>query len=232
MTVYEQLAEYCDCLTAIVEDGDITSLGERAMDELIALVSSYTCWMQRPCETFLQSDRREVIDLKDCLDDCAIFEFEPFYTPFVRESFVFNLIEQNGITETSTPISTFIYSEADEKFRMELPLPSCKCRKPQCGCASTYKLVVDYVAGYEEIPECLLPFFCEALQMVLDRNKCDCEECQECDRPLSSRNEFDYTKLEDRLKEQVLDVLTAQYFRGLSMISLCKQRNYMWSVVV
>lgn len=232
MTVYEQLTEYCDCLTVIVDDEEQSTFTDKAVDELIALISTYTCWAQKPCETFLQSERKEVIDLKDCLEECDIFEYEPFYAPFEVDSFTFTLIEQNGITETSTPISTYIYSEADEKFRLGLPLPTCKCRKPKCGCESKYKLVVDYVAGYEEIPECLLPLFCEALLLIQEKNKCDCEECQECDRPITSRGEFDYTKLDDRMKEHLIEVLTSQYFRQLSLISLCRQRNTLWGVVV
>ena len=46
--------------------------------ELITLISTYTCWAQSPCETFLLSERREVVDIPDCIKDCDVFEFEPF----------------------------------------------------------------------------------------------------------------------------------------------------------
>ena len=231
MTIIEQLTEYCDCLTREVDGEAFPNFTERDVYELVNLISSYTCWAQHPCETFLQGERREVVDVPDCGCDCDIFEFEPFFFPFDPESFVFTLVEQNGITETHTPVSTYIYSEADEKFRLELPLPDCRCR-PKCGCRSKYKLIVTYVAGYEEIPECLLPIFCEALQWVIDKNECDCEKCQDCENKYPDSNQIDYTSLTGRLQEHFLTVLTHQYFRQLSLISLCQARHSLWGVVV
>lgn len=231
MTILEQLTEYCDCLTREVDGSSVANFSAREVNELIMLISSYTCWSQTPCETFLQSERKEVKDVPSCVKDCDIYEFEPFYKPFDPESFVFTLVEQNGITETLTPISTYIYSEADEKFRLELPLPTCKCEDP-CGCKSKFKLMVTYVAGYEELPDCLLPVFCEALKWVIDRNKCDCEACNDCENKYAETHEIDYTKLTGRLQEHFLTVLTIQYFRQLSLISLCRSRSELWGVVV
>lgn len=222
MTIYDQLKEYCDCI----------DVNERDVDELINLISSYTCWMQKPCETFLQAERKEVKDLPDCVCDCDIYEFEPFYAPFDPESFTFTLIEQNGIQEIATPITNFGYSEADEKFRLELPLPNCDCR-PNCGCKSKYKLLVTYVAGYESLPECLLPLMCEALQWIKEKNTCDCSECEPCNQnERDMRTQINYTTLTGRLQEHFLTVLTVQYFRQLSLISLCTRKGYLWGVVV
>lgn len=233
MTVYEQLTEYCDCLVnESVDEGYVATFDYRTVDELLNLISTYTCWAQSPCETFLQSERKEVVDVPDCICECDVFEFEPFYAPFDPDSFTFTLIEQNGIQEISTEVTSYIYSQADEKFRLELPLPSCECRKPQCGCASKYKLMVEYVAGYEEIPECLLPLMCDALKWIIEKNKCDCEECQDCENKYANNNEIDYTKLSGRIQEHFLNVLTAQYFRQLALISLCRRRTDLWAVVV
>lgn len=222
ITPLEQLTEYCDCL----------DVAERDVYELINLISTYTCWAQSPCETFLQSERREVVNLPDCVDDCDVFEFEPFYQPFVTESFTFTLVEQNGITETLTPITDYIYSEVDGVFRMELPLPQCGCA-PKCGCESKFKLLVTYIAGYETIPDCLLPLMCEALQWVAEKNKCDCTECEPCNQNnRSSSGEIDYTTLVGQLQSHFLTILTVQYFRQLSLISLCNARGRLWGVVV
>lgn len=231
MTITEQLTEYCDCLTRDVDGEATANFSDRDVYELVNLISSYTCWAQNPCETFLLSERKEVIDVPDCSVSCDVIEFEPFYQPFVPDSFVFTLVEQSGITENHTPVETYIYSEADEKFRLELPLPDCKCR-PQCGCKSKYKLMVTYAAGYEELPECLLPIFCEALHWVIDKNKCDCEACQDCENQYANTKEIDYTSLTGRLQEHFLTVLTHQYFRQLSLISLCRRRHDLWAVVV
>ena len=222
LTPLEQLTEYCDCLD--VEERDVT--------ELINLISTYPWWAQKPCETFLLSERKEVVDIPNCVCDCDVFEFEPFFAPYDVESFTFTLVEQNGINETLTNITSYTYSEADEKFRMELPLPDCKCR-PKCGCESKYKLLVTYVAGYENIPDCLLPLFCEALQWVREKNKCDCEECEGCDPNKSTeQTNIDYGSLTGRMQEHFLTVLTAQYFQQLSLISLCQRyKGELWVVI-
>lgn len=224
MTVFEQLSEYCDCLK---------SVDERSVNELITLISGYTCWAQKPCETFLTGERKEVIDLPNCGKDCDVFPFEPFYAPFNKDSFTFTLIEQNGIQEIATPITDYVYSEVDEQFRLELPLPDCKC-KPKCGCESNFKLMVTYVAGYDEIPDCLLPLMCEALQWIIEKNTCDCSECEPCDTGYREPKQIDYTTLTGRLQEHFLTVLTVQYFRSLSLISLCgkHRKGYLWGIVV
>lgn len=222
MTIYEQLKEYCDC----------QEVEERDVDELISLISSFTCWSQSVCETFLKGERREVKELPNCVNDCDVFEFTPFYAPFESDSFTFTLIEQNGIQETATEITDYVYSEVDGNFRLELPLPTCNC-KPNCGCDSKFKLLVTYVAGYEEIPECLLPMMCEALYWINEKNKCDCEKCEPCDQTYREPKQIDYTSLTGRLQEHFLTVLTAQYFRQLSLISLCNRyKGSLWAVVV
>lgn len=224
MMPIEQLTEYCDC----------QDVGERDVDELIHLISTYTCWAQSPCETFLEGERREVKELPSCVcDDCFVYEFEPLYAPFDPDSFEFTLVEQNGINETLTTLSSFAYSEVDGNFKLELPLPNCKC-KPRCGCESKYKLLVTYVAGYDGIPECLLPMMCEALVWIHDKNRCDCEDCEACD-PTKNTDEgvINYASLDGRLQEHFLNVLTKQYFNQLSLISLCQRyKGELWGVVV
>lgn len=223
MTIYEQLSKQCDCIDKI-ETSDV--------DELINLISSYTCWMNKPCENLLSGERREVIDIPDCVCDCEVFEFKPFYHPFDEESFIFTLIAQTGIEEDATGITDFSYSEVDGDFKMLLPLPSCRCGAPKCGCPTNYKLVVDYVAGYEELPDCLLPLMCEALQYIKEKNNCSCDKCPTCDK----KYEEDQTEiiidnaasLTDRIKYYFAKVLTEQYKRELSLISLCEKPNELW----
>lgn len=220
MNVVDQLTEYCDCID--VEEKDVY--------ELIGLISSYTCWMQNPCDTFLLSERREVVELPNCADNCDVYVFEPFYAPFDSESFTFTLIEQNGIEETATEITDYIYSPVDENFRLILDLPDCKCR-PKCGCESKYKLLVTYVAGYELIPECLLPLFCDALAFIREKNKC-CDDCAECGTDYRGDTSIDPTKLEGLIREHFLSILVVQYIRQLSLISLCNETRHLWGVVV
>lgn len=223
MTVIEQLTEYCDCLTEV---------NEKDVDELIHLISVYTCWTGKVCDTFLSAERKEVIDLPDCVCECDVFTFEPFYVPFDKDSFTFTLIEQNGIEEYTTDITDYVYSEADENFRIALPLDNCQCQYV-CGCKPNYKLLVTYTAGYELIPDCLLPVFCNALQWIADKNNCGCE-CIPCNDDTERKYyEIDVTSLEGRLQDYFLTVLVTQYVRHLGLISLCDRNRFkLWSVVV
>lgn len=221
ITVIDQLDSYCDCLD--VKESDVF--------ELINLISVQTCWTDKSslCQTFLKGDRKEVVDLPDCICDCDVFTFEPKYVPFEPDSFAFTVIEQDGINETAIEITDYVYSAVDEVFRMELPLPDCKCA-PKCGCEKKYKLLVTYVAGYELIPDCLLPVFCEALQWIKDKNECCCD-CEPCEKE-SSEGVVDESTLTGMLQEYFITTLTEQYIRQLQMISVCRYKDYLWAVVV
>lgn len=220
-TVVDQLTSYCDCLD--VKESDV--------NELISLISVQTCWTKKenPCDTFLLGDRTEVIDLPDCVDDCDVFVFEPMYTPFEPDSFTFTVIEQEGITETATEITDFTYSSVDQNFRMILPLPDCKCGI-KCGCEKKYKLLVTYVAGYELIPDCLLPVFCEALRWIREKNECCCE-CEPCENS-TTVGEVDMSTLRGRLQDYFLETLVKQYIKQLELISICEFKHELWAVVV
>lgn len=222
--IYKQLSDKCNCVDVREED----------VDELISLISIYTCWAEKPCETFLLGDRRQVIDVPDCQCGCGVFTFEPFYYPFDKESFQFTLVAQSGVNETSTSIADVAYSEVDEAFKMVLPIPSCECKPSNCGCPTKYKLVVDYQAGYEEIPECLLPLFCEALKYIKEKNECPCNKCDTCDTDNDQIEivQSDAAKLSDRLKYYFVNMLTAQYKRQLSLLSLCRASKDIWGFVV
>lgn len=223
MTVFKQLSDYCDCLK--VKESDV--------NELINLISVKTCWASKEniCGTFLTGERTEVVELPNCVCDCDVFTFEPQFAPFEPDSFTFTVIEQEGITETSTEVTDFIYSAVDEVFRIQLPLPECGCSS-SCGCEKKYKLLVTYIAGYELIPECLLPVFCEALQWIQIKNTCDCSECEPCNSDNTEVGEIDYSTLTGRLQDYFLETLSVQYERQLSFISVCKWKSDLWAVVV
>lgn len=220
LTVLEQLTEYCDCVEAKESD----------VNELIDLISMYTCWTTKPCETFLTAERKEVVDVPDCVCECDVFTFEPLYRPFDPDSFTFTLIEQDGINETATDITDYIYSVVDENFKIKLPLNECGC-KDRCGCDPNYKLLVTYVAGYDLIPECLLPVFCEALQWIKFKNTCDCEECQPC-QVEQTEGVIDEASLTGRLEDFFLNTLTIQYTKQLALIAVCRAHIGLWGVVV
>lgn len=218
--ITEQLSEYCDC---------VNDVEEKDVKEIIDLISMYTCWTNEPCDTFLLGERREVIDLPSCLD-CE-FEFEPFYHPYDEDTFKFTVVKQQG-TDIETWEVDYVYNPATGKFLMDLGLPNCDCAIPSCDpCEPSYKLVVTYEAGYESLPDCLLPVFCNLLDVIQAKNECDCEKDCACNT-------------EDNIKYASGDVVTAaletdlgkmlveQYKRQISLISLCEESKSMWGIVV
>ena len=73
---------------------------------------------------------------------------------------------------------------------------------------------------------------CEALQYIKEKNNCSCDKCPSCE----NKYEDDQTailvdnaeKLTDQLKNYFVRVLTEQYKRELSLISLCEKPNELW----
>lgn len=219
MTIYEQLREYCEC----VED-----ISNKDIDELVDIVSMASCWCNSPCETFLMSSRKEIIELPQCENVCCdnIYEFRPFYHPFDEKSFTFKVIKQKGLEEEEVE-TEIVYSETDEVFKVKL----------LCECGSTYKLIATYDAGYELIPECLLPVFCEIIDLIKSKNTCECEGCQSCGSE-NPNNQIDYgvypqgDLITASVKAELTNILAKQYIKQIGLISLCDNYNEMWAVIV
>lgn len=165
--ITDQLKAYCECVEDI-SDGDV--------NELVNIVSLMTGWQMSNCETFLTGARREVRDLPSCAD-CPI-EFSPYYHPFDRDTFKFYLVKIQGTQEEITEITDFGYISTEGVFRVNTGLPSCKCVCYPCGCPPEYKLVAEYTAGYDKLPECILPVFCNLLEVIKARRECNC--CDDC----------------------------------------------------
>ena len=219
MICSDDLRDYCDCVEADDED----------VFELVNVISMATGWQGKPCETFLISTRREVIDLPSCTD-CPIV-FDPYYVPFDELSFKFYLATQEDVVETVTEISNFAYHASDGKFYVNPGIPSCKCNP--CGCQATYKLIVEYDAGYQSIPECLFPVFCNVLDVIHRKNKCDCDSCN-CDNT-GSEEDVQYATgdiVTVALETDIGKILVEQYKKQLGMISLYRRQNNLWGIVV
>lgn len=233
--IYSQLKQYCPCVEDLTTDD---------VDEMVNVISLATCWQRVPCETFLKGVRREVIDLPSCAD-CPVV-FEPYYHPFDVTTFKFSLVKIEGIEETVTDITEFKYSSLSSLqptghedptqthgyFRLDPGLPSCKCGcNPCCGCPPEYKLLVEYEAGYEAIPECLLPVFCHVMEVIKKRRECEC--CHDCGCDNGSTDEQYPTGdvLSQALDVEISRILMQTYKNQLGMISLCRGRKYLWGVV-
>lgn len=219
----EKLKDYCSCVEATDED----------LAEMVNLISLATGWMREPCETFLTGHRREIIDLPSC-SDCPI-EFDPYYRPFDVSSFQFSLIKVDGLSETQTEITDFQYHVSDGLFHIDAGLPSCKCGcESKCDpCEVTYHLMVEYDAGYDEIPDCLTGVFCNVLEVIHAKNKCDCNDCA-CESN-DSENNITYATgdvVTVALETDIGKVLVEQYKKQLGMISIVKVPSPLWGFAV
>ena len=163
-------------------------------------------------------------------------EFTPFYHPYDKESFKFSLVKIEGITETVTEITDFAYSETMGLFRLNTGLPLCACKSCVCGdCKPVYKLVVEYRAGYTGIPDCLLPVFCNILEVIKAKNTCDCHDCDECDNAKYDEDNIQYATgdiVTVALETDIGKILVSQYKKQIGMISLCKAPEELWGFVV
>lgn len=222
--IADQLRAYCDCVE--VNDKDVI--------ELINLISLATCWVRElpkpgeDCVTFLKGERREVVDLPSCAD-CPI-TFEPFYRPFDVNTFKFYLIKQEGIEETLTEITEWKYHESDKMFHIDLGLPACKCKCDPCGCKPKYKLLAVYEAGYEDLPECILPVFCDLLEVIRAKNTCEC--CNECECETPTTDEYTVGDVVSAdLQTDLGKLLIENYKAQIGMISLCRMDS-LWGFVV
>lgn len=213
--IISRLKTFCDCV-------DVT---EKDVVELINVVSSATCWAVNPCETFLTGERTEYVDA-EC-GNCPI-EFTPYYHPFDPESFSFQWVEISDLSETYTDLD-FGYIPSKGVFRVAVP--ECGCEK-ECGCKAETKLKVTYTAGYDEIPECLLPVMCNMLDVLHAKNKCDCgcgcSEERQNEEPIYAQGDIVTVQIETDLGKMIV----ADYKRQLGMISLCRKDNDIWGFVV
>lgn len=219
MRITEQLQGYCDCLEA----------DEKTAMEIVNVISMATCWQREPCETFLMSARRELIDIPSCAD-CA-YVFEPYYKPFDPDTFSFKVLKTEGIDEEEIAVEG-VSLHSDGLFYIDLGIESCKCKKCTCGCPPSYKLLVEYNAGYEEIPECLLPVFCNVLEVVKAKNECECAVDCACD---SKAQEVKYASgdvVSVSLETRIGQILVEQYMNQLGFMSLCKPKRELWGFVV
>lgn len=238
--LFQQLTQFCTCV------GDAT---DRDVEDMIAVVSLATGWTQNPCESFLMSERREVIDLPSCMD-CP-YEFTPYYVPFDPSSFTFTLVKRKGLEEERIALSRYLYTgfgdsamEYEGGFRVDTELPSCDCScSDECGCPTEYKLLVTYNAGYNVIPECMLPVFCNLLEVISAKNSCDCGGCG-CDSGDTVTYDADGNVTTQQIQYKSGDVvsvfletdlakmLVEQYKNQLGMMSLLKYSHDIWGMVV
>lgn len=228
--IYEQIEEYCDCLPNMEEEEK-----RRNIDEMLFLVSNLTCWTQSTCETLLNSRRVEFLDIDSfdpCLCNQGIIEFIPFYNnPIDEKSFEVYLITYEGIKEESERINSdyFAYSESLNLLKIDVRpfVQQNNC----CACSRTYKLMIQYNAGYERLPDCLLRLFCDLLHVVAEKNNCDCDRCQQCNKGDDIEIEYD-DDVTPKLDMYFKLLVESAYKKQLGLLSLCKLEKRVWGIVV
>lgn len=237
--LFEQLRQYCTCAEEV---------SDRDVDDMIGVISLATGWMLNPCQTFEMSERREVIDLPSCMD-CP-YDFSPYFRPFDPSSFSFTLVKRKGLEEERTELPNWRYTgfgtggtEYDGSFLVDTQLPLCVCACDECGCPTEYKLLVEYTAGYDTIPECLLPVFCNLLEVIHAKNSCDCGGCgcnsgetvtYDADGNLTTQR-IDYKSgdvVSVFLETDLAKMLVEQYKNQLAMMSLLQKQHDIWGCIV
>ena len=91
-------------------------------------------------------------------------------------------------------------------------------------------MVVEYEAGYDEIPDCLLPVFCNVLEVIIAKNDCSCEDCN-CENPEENIRYAKGDVVTVQLETDIGKMLVEQYKNQIGMMSLCDVRE-MWGIVV
>ena len=234
--IIEQLKEHCDCFPENVE----AVVFEKTVNELIHLISIMTCWTNSLCETFLNGMREEIFDAERvnlCTCDRGLLEFEPFYVPIYPETITAQLVVQNGIEDTVIDISENDIGYSETFAHIRIDYQKYLSQQSDCYCPENAKIIVRYVAGYEELPECLLPIFCDMLHIIYDKNDCSCDKCQECTQKYSDDEieviaEGDVT-VEINIKKTLMSLVHYSYTNSLGLMSLCGRKQYrIWGVVV
>lgn len=224
-TVYEQLYDYCDC----IRKSDTRDYKfDKNIKLLIDLISTLTCWKGSPCETFLSSDREEVFDInaiQSCYCDNGLMIIDLDYPEVKEDTFTVILQKREGIKFENIELSEneYAYNPYENKLYIDLSEHGTNC---QCDCTKLHKVIVQYTAGFEEIPECLLPIFCEYLSHVIELNRCQCN-CTTCQED-ETEESTEITDLEAYVKHSIL----VAYARQLETISRCKYKFEFKGMVV
>lgn len=231
--VMEQLSTYCDCLGE-VEPKDIGKFASNVV-QLISLVSIATNWKRGndPCETFLMSERRELFDMQEitgcgCCDG-YIVTLPMTYNQIAQDSIKVMYQVRDGIQLSTVELTNFSYDPYDNVLYLDFENEDAI---KSCGCEKITKIIVTYDAGYERIPKCLLPMFCDLLQFIIAMNRCNCG-CAVCDTQYedtieNSSNSDEQESVYLIIRSQVLSI----YRRQLESIALNVKSYSSWGKVL
>jgi len=231
INILDQVREYCHCLPEFITDDEL----KRVVDRVIAIVSNKTCWSQTSYENMLHSKRTEkmrfnksVLDL--CLCDGGIVEFKPFYRMGIdAESFIVIVRTRSGIhtTKDILAVDKYTFDELDNTLRIDVS------DFAQCGCCpDETTLIIEYYAGFDELPSCVMDLVCGLINTVEEATRCDCESCHECEASTdegkiefgSPQGSSQYVYV-DTVERMLKKLMSEELYNQLRLISICRPRK-------
>lgn len=231
--ILEQIKDNCDCIPVDMKDEEILS----TIEEVISLISFMTCWTTKPCETLLKSKRTEIIKMDEflpCSCDDGIMEIDLYFKPVEATSIKVYSVHREGVKEITTELSDNEISYSTIKDLLYVDIRNHAIIQGDCCvCKQEQYLMIEYIAGFELIPNCLLPLVCDLFHIVYDKNKCCCDKCVSCNMDNSDSGYYDTGNID--ISNEIANVLTSLitnvYTKQLSLISVCKLNcNNVWGV--
>lgn len=231
--IIEQLSSSCDCIS---DNEWESSKLESNITEFLDLISTMTCWKTKACENFLSSEREEVFDV-DIITDCrncdsGLVVKTLYFDEVQTDSIEVKILIRNRLEfeEIEIPSEDFAFNPYTGELYVDL---SDYAVGDACTCDKVIKMIVTYVAGYETLPDCLLPVLCDYLDYVIDMNKCSCS-CSVCDSDSTSDVVIEEPENDEyiSIKLRIRNMITENYMRQLEFISLCGTRKYLFTGMV
>ncbi len=228
--LYDQIQGYCSCM------GEINECEvEKYLSQLVDYVSAMTCWKRKTCETFLSSEREEVFSpsyVKDCGCDHGMTVIPFYYTHVFEPTIEVTIQLRDGVHFCEVLVEPDDYSF--DVYENELYINLSKYLGlvgGQCDCTKMHRVIVRYIAGYDRIPDCILPIFCDLMNYIVELNSCDCDRCTECESG-SEEQEIPDDENQQLIHSWIQQAVTTVYINQLGLMSLCGKKHGFLGVVV
>lgn len=246
-SIVDKVKEDCKCVLSTDSDDAINRLIAKAL----RAISVLTCWGDGECSTLLKGDRREEIDIDLDYCDCfgSVYKSAPFYNKNVTVTSVKLIRITDTIAETTLSIVDS-YNETLGVFFINLnqqfTFSDGSTENPaiQCGCCKAeYKLIIEYEAGYDDIPDCIMDILCRIIGFIkLSASGCETAQdaCYIEDKVafgtyvIEKSNALETIKFsapDDKILKATVQMM--QYYQVLELkaISICKKSSIWGSVV-
>ncbi|WP_242327794.1 hypothetical protein [Enterococcus avium] len=165
--ILTQLQQECLCIN--IEDKNKDRV-LKALERAFALFSTFTCGAGILSQT--KTERRRLYRKCDCSCDDDYTRFYPFYPNPHNYSVSIETIDGLNVSLDPAPFVELL----DGGLKVDISKAPCR----RCTCDESF-LVVQYDAFWELIPDDLLPFFCDLVNVLLTIQKVSCGSCKKCE---------------------------------------------------